>query len=82
MSSNWTIEKIAQAYADEHPEWSEKERLERAKIIYREMTRSRIAMLRSDKKYYKHNVPYDDYQQNPDKYKTTWDDVLEKELLI
>lgn len=77
MSNNWTVEKIAQAYIVDHPEWSEEERIEQARIIYREITRSRVAISRNDKKYYKHNIPYDAYQQNPAKYKPTWDDVYD-----
>jgi hypothetical protein len=73
MTHYWTEQEIVKAYRAEHPYWSEKECVKQAKIVYKELNRSHIAIYRNDQKYYKHNVPLEDSWKRG---YPSWDDIL------
>jgi|GEM_PF-6916244 len=69
----WTEKQIAKAYQEEHPDWATDQCEQQAKIIYKELNRSRIAIYRNNKKYNKHNVSLEDSWKRG---YPSWEDIL------
>jgi hypothetical protein len=77
-----TIEEITEMYRTEHPNWSVEICKKQAEIIYKELHRSDAQMRRSDKKYYAHNVPLNQYGTSKGEYNYPFfEDTTDEDLI-
>jgi len=77
-----TVEEITEMYHLEHPDWSIDLCVKQAKMIYKELHRSDAQIRRSNKKYYDHNVPLNQYGISKGEYSYPFfEDTTDEDLI-
>ena len=73
-NARWTKKEIAEQYKIENPDWSWNECWSKANLIYKELNRLNNQTWKSNKMFFKYNIPFSDFEDRNDEFEKTYYD--------
>lgn len=67
-NARWTLKEIAIEYQKENPNWQWDKCINKADIIYKELNRLNNQTWKNNKLYFKHNIPFSDFEDRDDEF--------------